>query len=304
MCDFAMDGLPKIRIEFAKSGRASCKNKNPKREDLKCFSCPGGEPKIAAGSLRCGVLNSDYNNYWQFKHLGCWRVPERVYEILPDDLDDTAAVLKAIKKAKDVVISMDSFEDKDMMKIVAWVRDRANWANHNAEGLCYRGPNKVTTPAKKKKKRPAAALEPAAEGPTTPEKPKKKAKKAPAKKEGAPSRPGVVKGRPKVNTAAREYTTDNLPVPGQVAAAPDCLAGHRVVVTGFSKAEKTPAEDLVLAFGAKKVGSVSKLTKLLLCGRAPGSAKVDKAATLGVPKLDFADFCDALRDGSIAKVLA
>ena len=303
MCDFGDAlGLPKIRIEYAKSGRATCKNKNPKREDLKCFACPGGEPKIAAGSLRCGVLNSDYDSYWQFKHLCCWRVPERVYALLPDDLDDTAAVLKAIKKAKDVVISMDSFEDKDMMKIVEWVKDKANWANHNAEGLCYRGPNKVTTPAKKK--RPAAALEPAAEGPITPEKPKKKAKKAPAKKEGAPSRSGVVLGRPAVNPAAREYTTENLPVPGQVAAAPDCLAGLRVVVTGFSKGEKTPAEDLVLAFGAKKVGSVSKLTALLLCGRTPGSAKLDKASTLGVPKMDFADFCDALRDGSSAKVLA
>ena len=86
-----------------------------------------------------------------------------MYKILPDDLDDTVAVLKAIKKAKGVVISMDSFEDKDVIKIVEWLTDRANWANHNAEGLCYRGPGKVTTkkkkvaPAKKKEKKVAPA---------------------------------------------------------------------------------------------------------------------------------------------------
>ena len=79
-----------------------------------------------------------------------------MYEILPKDLDNTAAVLKAIKKAKGVVISMDSFEDKDVMKIVAHVTDRANWSNHNAEGLCYRGPDKVTT--KKKKVAPAKKM--------------------------------------------------------------------------------------------------------------------------------------------------
>ena len=98
-----------------------------------------------------------------------------MYEILPKDLDNTAAVLKAIKKAKGVVISMDSFEDKDVMKIVAHVTDRANWSNHNAEGLCYRGPDKVTTkkkkvaPAKKKKKKKVAPA-------------KKMMKVAPAKK--------------------------------------------------------------------------------------------------------------------------
>ena len=98
-----------------------------------------------------------------------------MYKILPDDLDDTVAVLKAIKKAKGVVISMDSFEDKDVIKIVEWLTDRANWANHNAEGLCYRGPGKVTTkkkkvaPAKKKEKKVAPAK-------------KKEKKVAPAKK--------------------------------------------------------------------------------------------------------------------------
>ena len=97
MCDFAMDGLPKIRIEFAKSGRASCKNKNPKREDLKCFSCPGGEPKIAAGSLRCGVLNSDYNNYWQWKvsvSPACGLAPELAEPVgVADEVGDASASL-------------------------------------------------------------------------------------------------------------------------------------------------------------------------------------------------------------------
>ena len=78
MCDFEdpppppPKADPKIRIECATSGRSGCKCVNPKREDLKRFSCPGGEAKsISQGSLRCGVWNSDLKTYWQWKVSVC-----------------------------------------------------------------------------------------------------------------------------------------------------------------------------------------------------------------------------------------
>ena len=106
---------------------------------------------------------------------------------------------------QNVAFASDGLTDEDLREIAEWVSDSANWANHNAEGLCFRGEGKVTTPAKKK--RPVAALEPEApseeegfeslaaalnkgianadelglgraKGPITPEKAKKKAKKA------------------------------------------------------------------------------------------------------------------------------
>ena len=50
--------------------------------------------------LRVGLLNQQYNSYGQWKHLCCWRVSQRMYKMLPDDLDDGAAVLKAVKDAQ------------------------------------------------------------------------------------------------------------------------------------------------------------------------------------------------------------
>ena len=143
--------------------------------------------------LRVGLLNPQYNSYGQWKHLCCWRVSQKMYKMLPDDLDDDDAVLTAVKRAENVAFASDGLTDKDLLQIAEWVSDPSNWANHNAEGVCVRGGEGRTAPMKK---RPAAdefealaaldkglanadelGLDQAA-GPITPEKAKKKAKKA------------------------------------------------------------------------------------------------------------------------------
>ena len=248
------------------------------------------------------VWNDNYSNWYVWKHLCCWRVPQAVYDALPEDLSDKAAVLFAVKGMKDRILSIDdTLTDDDYAAVADWVADKANYSNHDSDGNNWKLKPKK---AAKKKKALAADEAEAAEKAVLTEVPVAAAAQRPKKKAKKESAPTSNVGRPAKNENARPYTTDNLPVAGQDgAAAPDCLAGLKVVVTGFSKKDKGAAEDLVLAFGGKKMSSVSKNTGLVLCGLTPGQGKLDKAESLGVRKCDFCDFCDMLRDGTIAQLL-
>jgi len=83
--------------------------------------------------------------------------------------------------------------------------------------------------------------------------------------------------------------------PGAGGAQP--LAGKTVVVTGtledFSRAE---AEDAIESAGGRATSSVSKNTDFVVVGSEPGG-KADKAAQLGVERIDEAEFKRRLRGG-------
>ena len=157
--------------------------KNLKREYWKKFQCPACEKPshgnregklISEGSLRVGSMHPSTCtkiSYWQWKHLTCWRVPEAVFAELPDDLDDKPAVLEALrrlsKKAyQGPLVLDDTLREESLQEVVAWVSDKANWSNHNVEGVCIRkGKTDKCIPAPKKKatakKRKAKAKAPA-----------------------------------------------------------------------------------------------------------------------------------------------
>ena len=170
------------RIEKAKTGYGTCNVKNLKREYWKKFQCPACEKPshgnregklISEGSLRVGSMHPSTCtkiSYWQWKHLTCWRVPEAVFAELPDDLDDKPAVLEALrrlsKKAYQGPLVLDEkLREESLQEVVAWVSDKANWSNHNVEGVCIRkGKTDKCIPAPKKKaakKRKAKAKAPA-----------------------------------------------------------------------------------------------------------------------------------------------
>ena len=263
-----------------------------------------GARRGLTGENKTRVWNDNYSNWYVWKHLCCWRVPQAVYDALPDDLSDKAAVLFAVKGMKDRILSIDdTLTDDDYAAVADWVSTKANYSNHDSDGNNWKLKPKPKKAAKKKKA-PAADEAEAAEKAVLTEVPVAAAAQRPKKKAKKESAPTSNVGRPAKNENAPPYT-DNLPVPGQDgAAAPDCLAGlGKVVVTGFSKKDKEAAENLVLAFGGKKMGSVGKSTGLVLCGLKPGQGKLDKAESLGVRTCDFADFCDMLRDGTIAQLL-
>ncbi len=86
--------------------------------------------------------------------------------------------------------------------------------------------------------------------------------------------------------------------PAPAEEAGDLLSGVTLVVTGtlegFSRDE---AKAAIEARGGKATGSVSKNTTAVVAGSAPGGAKIDRAAQLGVPVLDEAAFRRILDEG-------
>ena len=87
---------------------------------------------------------------------------------------------------------------------------------------------------------------------------------------------------------------------GGESGVPRTLAGKSVVVTGalegFTREE---AEEAIVARGGKSPGSVSKKTFAVVVGEAPGAAKTEKAAALGVPVVDGARFAELLETGQL-----
>ena len=87
---------------------------------------------------------------------------------------------------------------------------------------------------------------------------------------------------------------------GGESGVPRTLAGKSVVVTGtlegFTREE---AEEAIVARGGKSPGSVSKKTFAVVVGEAPGAAKTEKAAALGVPVVDGARFTELLETGEL-----
>lgn len=76
------------------------------------------------------------------------------------------------------------------------------------------------------------------------------------------------------------------------------LEGKAIVVTGtidgYSREEAIAA---IKARGGRSPGSVSSKTTAVVVGEAPGASKVDKAAELGIPIVDAADFEALLETG-------
>ena len=72
---------------------------------------------------------------------------------------------------------------------------------------------------------------------------------------------------------------------------PQTLAGQAVVVTGtLEDFSRDGALEAIKARGGTSPGSVSKKTAYVVVGREPGTAKLNKAADLGIPVLDEGQF--------------
>lgn len=71
------------------------------------------------------------------------------------------------------------------------------------------------------------------------------------------------------------------------------LAGKKFVITGTLPISRDEVKDLIEAHGGQAVGSVSKKTDFVLAGDEAGS-KLEKAAELGVPVLDWQSFQNLL----------
>jgi DNA ligase (NAD+) len=86
----------------------------------------------------------------------------------------------------------------------------------------------------------------------------------------------------------------------EASGKPQTLAGMSVVVTGtLERYNREEAEAVIKAHGGKSPGSVSKKTTAVVVGEGPGTSKLTKAETLGVPILDEAGFDHLLATGEL-----
>jgi DNA ligase (NAD+) len=83
----------------------------------------------------------------------------------------------------------------------------------------------------------------------------------------------------------QEENTDELP-----------LVGQSYIVTGtLAVMGREEAEDKLRALGATVTSSVTKNTTALIVGEKPGKSKMDKAAKLGTPVINEAEFLKLIK---------
>lgn len=76
----------------------------------------------------------------------------------------------------------------------------------------------------------------------------------------------------------------------------DKLAGKSIVISGtFNKHSRDEYKDIIERNGGKNVGSISKKTSFVLAGENMGPAKLEKAATLGIPIIDEDTFLEMIK---------
>ncbi|MBV9661982.1 MAG: NAD-dependent DNA ligase LigA, partial [Acidimicrobiales bacterium] len=81
---------------------------------------------------------------------------------------------------------------------------------------------------------------------------------------------------------------------------PQVLAGLSIVVTGTLEGwSREAAEEAIKGRGGKSPGSVSKKTTAVVGGSDPGTAKLAKAAELGIPVIDEPAFAHLLATGQL-----
>jgi len=258
----AKEDVPPYRVEPAKSNRSACQAKG------KAKHC--ADPGIDRGELRAGWMNMESGTYGRWVHLGCWRVPAKVWLGLPDPDDpaaDPAKFEEALLQMNEVLLcGLYELSPAQRKEVVAYCMDRSNWA-------ALRRPRQQKAEPETGASNAEGGKEESGGG-----------KPAPTVPPAAPSG-SVMPQSSAVKAYAGAKETFVMPKPG-VNAPPDSLRGRTVVLTGVFpevgggaglSLGKARVKQMLESFGARVTGSVSGKTDILLCGSAPGFSKVAKA---------------------------
>ena len=148
----AEEVVPTYRVELAKSGRGTCKQKGKAK---KCLH----DAAIEKGEIRVGSIDSQSGTYTRWVHLSCWRVPSKIWLGLPDS-DPNPEVCTCMDAAKfeSALLSMNEvlfcgfneLPQHDREKVIVHIMDKANWAkfvNRKQTGGSSVGESEVTIPA-------------------------------------------------------------------------------------------------------------------------------------------------------------
>ena len=161
---------------------------------------------IEKGTVRVGSLDDMSGSYGRFVHVTCWRVPQRVWEKLPDPPADEAIFLKAMLEMDAVIFKgFSDLEIDDQRAIVEHMMDKANWTRHDADGKCNlkRKPKDAEAPALEGPAKKAKVIDLTGESPV-----KSETKKAPAKKKKA-TKKRKAPAKKKKTTKKKKKTKEN-----------------------------------------------------------------------------------------------
>ena len=279
---------------------------------------------IEKGTVRVGSLDDMSGSYGRFVHVTCWRVPQKVWEKLPDPPADVAIFLKAMLEMDAVIFKgFGDLEIDDQRAIVEHMMDKANWTRHDADGKCNlkRKPKDAEAPALEGPAKKAKVIDLTGESPV-----KSETKKAPAKKKkkAAPKQgKAIAVVSAAADSAAIEIASPQkerfvIPRPGvgNAVAGALVLDGKplTVVMTGLFpeigggaglSLGKDKTKAMLTSFGAKVTGSVSGKTDILLCGKEPGMSKVTKGRNAGKCTLmGLEGLCEGLRENKVPETIA
>lgn len=124
--DAAAEEVPPYKVELARSGRSKCNGTKSAR------TCSVESPFIGKGEIRIGSMDAMSGSYGRWIHLECWRVPNRIWQGLPQDGGDgiVARCLAALSGMNEVQFT--GFNDLSLHhqhQIAAHVADMSNWAS-------------------------------------------------------------------------------------------------------------------------------------------------------------------------------
>mmetsp|Transcript_75911 Transcript_75911/g.143096 ORF Transcript_75911/g.143096 Transcript_75911/m.143096 type:complete len:465 (+) Transcript_75911:73-1467(+) len=263
------------RVELARSNRSRCQARGTRKQ------CDHDPPFIEKGMLRVGFM-LESGSYGLWVHLGCWRVPSKIWQGLPDP-----AKCRNIRKFEKALLRMNEvslcglrdLESAERKKVVRYVMDKNHWTFGGvAEKIRKRG---TRSPADEVNEESAAS--------------------------GADPSQNADSGLSLVVAGKKAKEKFVIPVPGQ-GAPKASLKGQTFVLTGIFpevgggeglQLGKDRVKKMITSFGGKVTSSVSGKTDVLVVGKDPGFNKVKQARTHSTSLLSVHDVKVGLEKGSL-----
>ena len=324
--------IPSYRVEPASSGRSQCVQKGS--------ACKHGAEKphpdafIAKGSTRVGYFDKEGGSYTRWSHLGCFRVPAKVWKGLPDPetCTDTSQFAKAIRSMNEVLlVGFSELGLEARHEFVLYVMNKENWAKDRKSAKTV---EEQLQDVEARLRELEAAMDALSEGKATDkamkEQAKAKALKASLLKKKAEADEKQKLAREQIGTeipvfsggfgsanaqssseTVTKYVAKErfiMPVPGEDGDA-NVLRGKTCVMTGVFpevgggaglNLGKARIKAMIESFGGKVTSSISGKTDILVVGKSPGLSKVTQARSKSsVVMMSLLDIANGIKVGLI-----
>jgi len=324
--------IPSYRVEPASSDRSQCVQKGT--------ACKHGAEKphsdafIAKGATRIGSFDKEGGSYTRWVHLGCFRVPAKVWRGLPDPetCSDASQFAKALHSMNEVLLcGYGDLSPGAQGDFVQHVMSKDNWAK---ERKASKPIDEQLEEAEAQLRELEGSLDGLPEGKETDRVLKAQAKaqalkanlekkKAEAEEKQKNARSQIGKDIPVFSegfgSATRESSSTTMtnhtnkekfviPVPGRDGDA-NVLRGKTCVMTGVFpevgggaglNLGKEKVKAMIESFGGRVTSSISGQTNILIVGKSPGMSKVSQARSKSsVMMLSLVDIANGIKVGLI-----